>query len=114
MKIVGALILLSLMACRIVFAQGLKSATAQDWLLMSKDEKALCIVDSMKLLAKSGVPFGRTPAQYASMIDVLADKPELRKAEIVNILSSTIYLQEPQARTVLDKIGKKAGQPAKA
>ena len=89
------------------FAQGLKPVTAQDWLLMSKDEKAACIVESMKLLARSGVPLGQSPAQYASMMDILVDKPELQKAEIVNILSSAVYLQEPQARAALDTISQK-------
>ena len=94
----------------LVYAEAPKQVTNIDWLLMSRKEKSDFILSAMKRLQSQGIPLSRTPQQYISEIDTVADSPNLKPAPVDKILTALVLVNEPGSRKAFDQSRKAASQ----
>lgn len=100
MRIFGLLLVLSCLASSNLSAEPLdpaldKNATGLEWLQMSMGKRMDCILFSMYVLTKSGVPMNKSPNDY---YDAVAEKlrlnPSLYSENVTSILASIVNKRE--------------------
>lgn len=91
-----------------------KHAKGADWLLMSSQEKSDYLSSVIKYFENKGIPFEKPAGFYGSTINTIVDQPGGEKAEVMNLLLSVVYKDDPRSRTLIDKMKKPANKPSSA
>lgn len=83
------------------------TVTGADWLIMSGDERTAYLAKAMKFLESKGIPLRRNAAFYGSQLNVWCDQPGADKALVINLLTTTVYKDDPRTHTMINKMRNK-------
>jgi hypothetical protein len=106
-------LILAIFSCSLGYAavqpkvQPPKKQTGTDWLLMGPMEKVECVNATVAFLIKKGIPISQTPHIYGALLNSVVDQPGADKADIVNLVTTLVYKNEPQTRPIINQMRNK-------